>query len=255
MKYQGIERAVFLARPNRFIAHVIPENQQGIQGTDNIIGTAEDGRTIVSCHVKNTGRCRELLAAGASVYIENHTGRMGSRKQQYSLISVDKAAGSGVLKVNMDSQAPNKLAKEALEQGVIAVPGMGRLTEIRPETTKGDSRFDFYLKDEDGRECYMEVKGVTLESDGVAAFPDAPTERGVKHIEGLIHAREEGYIAAILFVIQMEGIRYLEPNDRTHPQFGEALRRAAQKGVQVLACECHVDMPEVKITGPAMVHL
>ena len=233
MKYKDIVSATFIERPNRFVARI----------------RLQDG-TETLCHVKNTGRCKELLVDDAKVWVEDHAGRMDSRKLRYSLIGVEKKTENGTLMINMDSQAPNVLVKEALENGVINIPGFGAPAVIRPETVHGDSRFDFYLKNSDGLECFAEVKGVTLEHGGVAAFPDAPTERGVKHIEGLIRAKEEGYAAAIIFVIQMEDMQYMIPNDKTHPQFGDALRRAQKAGVSVLAYECSIKPDEVHITRP-----
>ena len=200
MQYQNIRKAIFLERPNRFIAHV------------------ELDGSVVKAHVKNTGRCRELLVPGAVVYVEDFEGRMGSRKLQYSLIAVEK---QNIL-INMDSQAPNKVTAEALQNGHLKFPGMDELVELRGEYTYGDSRIDFYGKDCCGKEFLLEVKGVTLEENGVARFPDAPTQRGVKHVEELIRAHEAGFEAGILFVIQMKGARRMEPNWRTHEAFGEA---------------------------------
>lgn len=212
---------VFLARPNRFIAHV-----------------EIDGRVEV-CHVKNTGRCRELLPAGAQVWCQESDNP--ARKTKYDLISVKK----GERLINMDSQAPNAAAREWLLAG-----GLGEISELRPETFHGDSRFDFsFLKD--GRRCFLEVKGVTLENDGVCAFPDAPTERGSKHLRGLTRAAEAGFGAYVLFVVQMENVRYLHPNDATDPAFGKALREAAGAGVQILAMDCRVT-PETMLVNNSL---
>ena len=201
---------IFLARPNRFIAHV-----------------EIDGKTEV-CHVKNTGRCRELLPAGARVWCQ--VSDNPARKTKYDLIAVQK----GDMLINMDSQAPNAAAREWLEGG-----GLGEIGELRAETVHGDSRFDFsFVKD--GRRCFLEVKGVTLENDGICAFPDAPTERGSKHLRGLARAAEDGFGAYVLFVVQMENVQYLHPNDATDPAFGKALREAARAGVQVMALDCKV---------------
>mgnify|MGYP000003803745 FL=1 len=227
MTYEHIVAGTFVSRPNRFIAHVKTGN-----------------RTVV-CHVKNTGRCRELLIPGAAVILEFHPdAAVSGRKTEYDLIGVYK---NGLL-INMDSQAPNKAAWEWL----VSLGG-GQYTEknhyplgsyvpfdIRREATHGDSRFDlaFSLRDRDTKAvspAFMEVKGVTLEENGVAMFPDAPTERGIKHLKGLIRAHEEGYEAYVLFVIQMKGIRGFTPNDMTHPAFGDALRQAREAGVHVLA--------------------
>ena len=234
MIYEDMVRARFLSRPNRFIA---------LAQLDG-----DEGGEPVRCHVKNTGRCRELLVPGVEIWLRDHAGSMGSRRLRYSLIAVKKKTDQGDLMVNIDSQAPNALVREALEAGIIRIKGMGRLSLIKPETVHGDSRFDFYVRDEESREGFIEVKGVTLERDGFAAFPDAPTERGVRHIEGLIRAKSEGYAAAAVFVIQMEGMTALVPNYGTHPAFGEALKRAREAGAQVSAFECAVDPAELHIT-------
>lgn len=218
MRYEKMEPAVFLERPNRFVAYVERAGRREI------------------CHVKNTGRCRELLVPGAELYVQRSDNP--ARKTALDLIAVKK----GSQWVNMDSQAPNKAAAEWLRQG-----GLGcREITIRPEYKYGDSRFDFFLE-ADGRKAFMEVKGVTLEEDGIARFPDAPTERGVKHIRELIRCLNAGYEAYVFFVIQMKGVRAFEPNDRTHPAFGEALREAAKKGVQILAYDCVVRPDEMSI--------
>lgn len=210
MEYGKMVPGIFLARPNRFIAHV-----------------EIDGKTEV-CHVKNTGRCRELLPAGARVWCQ--VSDNPARKTKYDLIAVQK----GDMLINMDSQAPNAAAREWLEGG-----GLGEIGELRAETVHGDSRFDFsFVKD--GRRCFLEVKGVTLENDGICAFPDAPTERGSKHLRGLARAAEDGFGAYVLFVVQMENVQYLHPNDATDPAFGKALREAARAGVQVMALDCKV---------------
>lgn len=229
MKYQKIVKAQFIERPNRFVARVT------LEGED------------ISVHVKNTGRCKELLVPGCTVYLEDFTNRMGSRKMAYDLVSVEKLTPKGNLLINMDSQAPNKIAREGFESGVIQIPGLGKLRLIRPETTFENSRVDFYLEDEKGKKCFAEIKGCTLEDDGVCSFPDAPTERGVKHIEELIKAKEQGYVAVLVFIVQMEGMSYLRPNDETHKAFGDALRKAASKGVSVLAYECKVSADEVNV--------
>ncbi len=216
MQYGKIVKARFLERPNRFVAVV-----------------DLDGNKI-PVHVKNTGRCKELLVEGANVYLEDHSGR--GRKLDYDLISVEK----GSLLVNMDSQAPNKVVGESLIDGTIKLTGLSRLVTVKAEKTYGDSRFDFYVVDEEGREGYVEVKGVTLESDGIASFPDAPTERGVKHLGELVKVKESGLYAGIVFVIQMEGMKVFTPNDTRHKAFGEALREAKAKGVEVIAYGCKV---------------
>ena len=210
MEYGKMVPGVFLARPNRFIAHV------KINGREEV------------CHVKNTGRCRELLPPGAEVWCQESDNP--ARKTKYDLITVKK----GNRLINMDSQAPNTAAREWLLAG-----GLGEISELRPETVHGDSRFDFsFMKD--GKRCFLEVKGVTLENDGVCAFPDAPTERGTKHLRGLTRAAEEGFGAYVLFVVQMENVRYLHPNDATDPAFGKTLREAAEAGVKILAMDCRV---------------
>ena len=210
MHYDNMVPGRFLRRPNRFIAHI------EINGIEEV------------CHVKNTGRCRELLQPGAAVWCQKSSNP--NRKTQYDLICVQK----GTRLINMDSQAPNAAVRSWLMSG-----GLGPIEDLRAEFTHGDSRYDFsFLKE--GRRCFLEVKGVTLENCGVCAFPDAPTQRGVKHIKGLIRARQEGFGAYILFVIQMDGVSYLHPNDATDPAFGSALREAAENGVQILAMDCAV---------------
>lgn len=210
MYYTNMTPGIFLSRPNRFIAHV------QIDGETQIV------------HVKNTGRCRELLPAGAEVWCQRSDNP--SRKTKYDLITVRK----GSRLINMDSQAPNIAAKEWLLSG-----GLGKAENVKAETTHGDSRFDFSFT-LDGKPCFLEVKGVTLENDGVCAFPDAPTERGTKHLRGLQKCVEEGFGGYVLFVIQMSDAAYLHPNDATDPAFGKALREAAAAGVQILAVDCAV---------------
>ena len=225
MFYANMVPGIFLSRPNRFIAYV-----------------EIDGRTE-TVHVKNTGRCRELLPPGAKVWCQRSDNP--ARKTKYDLITVQK----GDLLINMDSQAPNITAGEWLRAG-----GLGEIENLRRETVHGDSRFDLsFLKN--GRQCFLEVKGVTLEKEGVCAFPDAPTERGAKHLRGLLRAAQEGYEAYVLFVIQMSPVRYLHPNDATDPGFGEALRRAAAGGVQVLAMDCIVTESTMDIRSPVPVVL
>jgi sugar fermentation stimulation protein A len=225
MKYGKMVPGLFLARPNRFIAHV------------------EIGGKTEICHVKNTGRCRELLPVGAEVWCQ--VADDPKRKTKFDLITVRK----GERLINMDSQAPNAAAKEWLLGG-----GLGEIENLRAETVHGDSRFDFsFVKD--GKLCFLEVKGVTLEDDGVCAFPDAPTERGVKHLKGLTKAAQEGCGAFVLFVIQMPDVKYLHPNDKTDPAFGAALREAAENGVCVLAMDCAVTEDEMHIRLPVLVKL
>lgn len=210
MQYGAMKPGIFLRRPNRFIAQV------------EIDGAEE------TCHVKNTGRCRELLVPGAEVWCA--VSDNPKRKTKYDLITVKK----GTYLINMDSQAPNTAVGEWLRAG-----GLGKAEVIRPEQRFGQSRFDFYLE-RAGKPMFLEVKGVTLEENGVCRFPDAPTERGARHLRELIQAKAQGYDAAVLFVIQMSPIKWLEPNDRTDPEFGKALREAAAAGVSVLAVDCQV---------------
>ena len=220
MKYSNITKAVFLRRLNRFVAEV-----------------ELDGLTE-TVHVKNTGRCRELLVPGAEVWL-TEPGTPG-RKTRYDLVAVRKA--NGIL-FNIDSQAPNKVVKEWLQRLAF--------TEVKQEYTYGDSRIDFYM--EKKRSCgkvekyLMEVKGCTLERSGIGYFPDAPTERGVKHIHELIKAKKEGYHAILAFVIQMEGISQVRPNIETHPEFGDAMEEAEKAGVDVWFFQCHVEPDSLRI--------
>ncbi len=211
MKYLDTLHGIFLTRPNRFVALV------------------EINGTVERCHVKNTGRCAELLIPGARVILE----RAGHDKRTtgYSLISVWK----GQRLINMDSAAPNRAFGEFLEDGGY----LGALTGIKPEAAFGTARFDFFCRKGD-QGIYIEVKGVTLEEGGVVLFPDAPTERGVKHLKELIHARKVGFGAHAVFVIQMKGARYFTPNERTHPVFAQALREAQAADVTLSAFDCHV---------------
>ena len=225
MRYANMVPGIFRKRPNRFIAHV------DIDGQEQVV------------HVKNTGRCRELLVPGAAVWCQRSDNP--ARKTRYDLIAVVK----GGKLINMDSQAPNTAAREWLASG-----GLGKVHDLRPETVHGDSRFDFSFTLE-GKPCFLEVKGVTLECGGVCAFPDAPTERGAKHLRGLAEAARQGYGAYVLFVIQMEDVKYLHPNDKTDPNFGAALREAAAQGVQILAVTCRVTEDEMVICGSVPVHL
>lgn len=222
MKYEKIVEGKFESRPNRFVASV------------DIGGKKE------LSHVKNTGRCRELLIPGVKLYLQDHSENMGTRKLKYSLIGVEKVNDGRALIINMDSQAPNKVVKEAIERGTIRLKDMAEPEYIKSEASYGDSRLDFYVKDKKGQEAYLEIKGVTLEEDGVARFPDAPTQRGIKHLEELIKIRKTGKKAFIIFIIQMKQTVRFEPNDRTHKAFGDALRRAAACGVGVLAYDCKV---------------
>ena len=225
MHYGAVLPGSFIARPNRFVARVELEGKEEI------------------CHVKNTGRCRELLQPGARVWCRFDGNP--NRKTHYDLIAVEKA---GRL-INIDSQAPNRVTEEWLAAG-----GLGPVEALRREWQHGDSRFDFSFL-QNGRRCLLEVKGVTLEEDGVVRFPDAPTLRGIKHLEELVAARQAGYEAAVCFVIQMEGVRWFSPNDATHPEFGQALRRAAGAGVDILALDCTVTPGTLTIRQPVPVRL
>lgn len=221
MRYRDMVQGQFLQRPNRFIAQV------EIAGREQV------------CHVKNTGRCKELLVPGCTVYCE--VASNPERKTKYDLIAVEK----GKRLINMDSQAPNTAVKEWLAAG-----GLGEISQLKPETTHGQSRFDFsFMKD--GKRCFLEVKGVTLENDGICAFPDAPTLRGAKHLRELAQAVMDGFGAYVLFVIQMEDVKYLHPNDITDPAFGQALREAAAAGVQILAVDCNVT-PDTMVIGKSV---
>ena len=225
MRYGKMVEGRFLSRPNRFIAHI------EIDGKEEV------------CHVKNTGRCRELLPAGAKVWCLDAASP--NRKTRYDLITVQK----GQRLINMDSQAPNAAAREWLLAG-----GLGEIEHVKPESKHGDSRFDFSFT-KDGKQCFLEVKGVTLENDGVCAFPDAPTQRGAKHVNELAKLAEEGYGAYVLFVIQMEGVKWLHPNDLTDKPFGDALRRAKNAGVEILAYDCKITIDTMEIKDKVEVKL
>lgn len=224
MKYDAIVKGKFTERPNRFIANV-----------------EIDGKTEV-CHVKNTGRCKELLVKGATVYLS--VSDNPARKTKYDIVAVQKDK----LLINMDSGAPNKAAAEYLRKR------FGDKAYIKSEKTYGKSRIDFYVKS-GSEEWLIEVKGVTLEENGRAFFPDAPTERGVKHIYELCGAVKEGYKACILFVIQMKGVKDFSPNDKTHAAFGEALRYADKQGVKIKAVDCSVTADSMVIDGDVKVVL
>lgn len=231
MRYEKIAKGKFIERENRFVARV------------SVCGKEE------KVHVKNTGRCKELLVPQATVYLEDFAGRMGTRKMRYSLVGVEKQRSEGVLKINMDSQAPNAVVKEALANGKIVLPGMETLTLIKGEQKYGNSRFDFYLEAGDSK-GFAEVKGVTLEEGGVAMFPDAPTIRGVKHLKELAKALEEGYNAYVILVIQMKGMHLFKPNYATHPEFGEVLRESCERGVCAVAYDCVVTEDSLTVDAP-----
>lgn len=237
MTYQDIHAARFLTRPNRFIAQV------ELEGRVEIV------------HVKNTGRCKELLVPGCTVYLEGSSNP--ARKTKYDLVAVEKARpGLPPLFINMDSQAPNKVFAEWMAAGRGEELGLPRPTLLRPETTWGNSRFDFYWELSDtGKKGFIEVKGCTLEENGLALFPDAPTQRGVKHLRELAACREAGFEAAVCVVVQMAGMSAFTPNDRTHPEFGAALREAARAGVKVLAVECAAAPRSLTMTKPIPVKL
>ncbi len=216
MKYDNIKKAKFISRPNRFIAEV-----------------ETDGR-IETVHVKNTGRCRELLIRGCDVWLT--APRTPGRKTKYDLVSVRKNNG---MIINIDSQAPNKVVYEWLNKQ--------DYNRVIPEYTCGDSRIDFYME-KNGERYLMEVKGCTLEKDGTGYFPDAPTERGIKHIHELIKAKEQGYSPVLAFVIQMNGITEVRPNTETHPGFGEAWNEALSAGVEIVFFLCRITEDEIVIT-------
>lgn len=226
MRYGTVIPGRFVDRPNRFVAHV--ETAEGLQ----------------TVHVKNTGRCRELLVPGAVVYLERGTNP--ARRTAFDLIAVEK----GERLINMDAQAPNRVFGEWVRGGGF-LPG---ITAVRPEFSYGESRLDFCLETAEGLHL-VEVKGVTLEEEGAARFPDAPTERGVKHIRELQRAAEAGLGATLFFVVQMENILSVAPNDETHPAFGAALREAAARGVRVCAWDCAVTPESIAIRRPVPVLL
>ena len=231
MRYENVIPAIFRSRPNRFIAYVEIDGQEAV------------------VHVKNTGRCRELLVPGSRVYLAHSDNP--TRKTGYDLIAVEKKRADGsTLLINMDSQVVNAVAEEWLRGGTLFSPS----ALIRREVTWGNSRFDFYVED-GARRAFLEVKGVTLEADGVTSFPDAPTERGVKHLRELISCVDHGLEAYLLFVVQMKDVRCFHPNDRMHEAFGSVLREAAAKGVRVLAYNCSVFPDEISMDREITVDL
>lgn len=230
MKYKKIVQGRFLARPNRFIAQVrVLENTE-------------------VCHVKNTGRCRELLLPESVVYLEASDNP--ARKTRYDLVAVKK----GEVLVNMDSNAPNKVVGEWLAQAGCPLFSKEEKPQIKPEYKYGSSRIDFYVKTGQ-QKILMEVKGVTLEEQGVARFPDAPSQRAVKHVQELMKAVAEGYECYVMFVVQMKGVRYFTPNEDTHPEFCHMLRQAHKAGVQVLAYDCVVSEEGLWLDAPVPVRL
>ncbi|MBQ7537599.1 MAG: DNA/RNA nuclease SfsA [Treponema sp.] len=223
MRYPKIRKAIFLHRPNRFIAHVLLEGK------------------IQTVHVKNTGRCKELLVPNATVHLEESDNP--ARKTKYDLIAVEKIVNAQEsLLINMDSQAPNKVAAEWIRENKTYFP---KLMLLKPEFTLGDSRFDFYAEYEDNtarpHKMLIEVKGCTLEKDGIALFPDAPTLRGLKHVRELAALSKSGdYECMVLIIVQMKGCKYFTPNRETHPDFADALKEAKAAGVKIIAVECDV---------------
>ena len=228
MIYRKIKKGIFLDRPNRFVAHVFLDGKE---------------ETV---HVKNTGRCRELLIKGTEVILEESDNP--KRKTKYSLIAVYK----GNKFINMDSQAPNSAAYEAVKNGIIKEIGVPEF--VKREVSYSKSRFDLYFE-KDGKKGFIEVKGVTLEKDSMTYFPDAPTQRGTRHLEELIKAYEEGYEAFVLFVIQMKGVIGFSPNYETDLNFAQALKDAQNKGVKIIAYDCNVNEDEMNIDSPVNVIL
>lgn len=226
MKYNKIKKASFISRPNRFVAYVDIDGEE------------------IACHVKNTGRCRELLTEGAEVYLEESDNP--DRKYKYSLVTVKK----GDKLVNMDSQAPNKVVGEWLRSSEF----FSNITLLKAESTYKKSRFDFYCEYAN-KKAFIEVKGVTLENEGVVSFPDAPTERGTKHLNELVECMNDGYEAYVVFVIQMKDVLYFTPNQGHDPKFAEALRRAAKSGVNIIALDCAVTEDSVDIRDKVEVRL
>lgn len=216
MKYKNVVDGIFINRPNRFIANVLINEQ------------------IVTCHVKNTGRCKELLIKGVKVILEKSDNPL--RKTAYDLISVYK---NDIL-INIDSQAPNKMVGEYLAK---AFPNADL---IKPEYKIGNSRLDFYVEN-NNEKIFIEVKGCTLEENGVVLFPDAPTERGVKHLNELIACKKDGFRAIVIFVIQLKPVVYFSPNDNTHKSFGDTLREAKANGVEIWAFDSIVDKDYIAI--------
>ena len=225
MKYKNVISATFIERPNRFIAIC-----------------DIDGETV-KAHVRNTGRCRELLISGVKVYLE--ISDQEKRKTGYTLIAVEK----GDRLVNIDSIAPNKVVLEALKNGQMQLLNSEKTTLIKTEKRYYDSRFDFYLETS-SKKTFIEVKGVTLEDNNVALFPDAPTERGIKHIRELVKAVYEGYEAYIVFIVQMRGVSSFSPNIKTHPEFGFELRKAFEAGVHVICFDCYIGNDNILLGDP-----
>ena len=231
MNYKKIVQATFIERPNRFIAY------------------CKINETIEKVHVKNTGRCRELLTPNCTVYLEESDNP--NRKTKYSLIAVQK----GNRLINMDSQVPNKVVQEALINKTIVLPGLDEeISFIKPEKTYGNSRFDIYLETEN-KKAFIEIKGVTLEENDIVLFPDAKTERGVKHIKELIEAKKDGYHSYIIFVVQMKNVKYFTPNIKMHKELGDALIEAQNLGVNILAYDCEVTPNSIEVKDEVNVKL
>lgn len=226
MRYDNILPGKFISRPNRFIANI------------------EINGKVEVCHVKNTGRCKELLTPNAEVFVQKSNNP--NRKTKFSLISVIK----GNRLINMDSQVPNKVVHEWLLSGGL----FDDITLIKPETKYNNSRFDFYVETKN-KKIFIEVKGATLENEGIVRFPDAPTERGVKHVKELCDCLNEGYEAYVIFVIQMKNVSYFEPNSETHKEFADVLRSAKKIGVHVLAVDCEVNKDTIDIKNFVNVRL
>lgn len=231
MKYDSVISGTFIDRPNRFIANVTVD---GTDGSDH----------AVRCHVKNTGRCRELLVKGTTVFLSVPMNQ--NRSTKYDLIAVMK----GDRLINMDSQAPNDVAAEGLR----SIPMFSDVDTIRREFAYGDSRIDI-MAEGNGRKYLVEVKGVTLEDNGVVRFPDAPTERGTKHVRELIGSLKDGYTPCLLFVIQMDDVLYFEPNRATDPDFADALKEAHDAGVTILAYTCRVEPDSMVLADPVEVRI
>ena len=226
MNYQRVIKGRFLTRQNRFVAQV------------------ELSGRVVCCHVKNTGRCRELLIPGATIYVQE--AHNPARKTRFDLIAVQK----GARLINMDASAPNGVFGEWAKEGHF----LAGTREVLQEQTFEDSRLDFLVRAREG-DTLVEVKGVTLEDNGVVSFPDAPTQRGVKHIQALCRAKEKGINACLFFVVQMENVRYFTPNDQMHPAFGQALRHAASSGVRLMAYDCKVTPERIELHAPVEIRL
>lgn len=231
MIYENIVKGNFIERPNRFIAH------------------CEVNGNIEIVHVKNTGKCKELLVTGTTVYLEQNDNP--NRKTKYSLIAVQK----GNRLINMDSQVPNKVVYDGILNNIITLPGLDEeIVNIRREKTYKSSRFDIYIETKN-KKAFVEVKGVTLEENDIVMFPDAKTERGVKHVLELIDAHKNGYLSYIVLVIQMSNVKYFTPNIKMHKEFGDVLKEAQKEGVHILAYECLVKEDSIEATKPVPVNL